>query len=43
MADMFFGAYLGEFSDKFGINWMVSFQENVQPTFHRMEPAESRR
>lgn len=26
MADMFFGAYFGEFSDKFGINWMINFQ-----------------
>ena len=25
MADMFFGAYFGEFSDKFGINWMINF------------------
>ena len=27
MADMFFGAYFGEFTDKFGINWMVSYME----------------
>ncbi len=27
MADMFFGAYFGEFSDKFGINWMINFQD----------------
>lgn len=27
MADMFFGAYFGEFSDKYGINWMVNYQE----------------
>jgi len=27
MADMFFGAYFGEFSDKYGINWMINFQE----------------
>lgn len=26
MADMFFGAYYGEFSDKYGINWMINFQ-----------------
>ncbi|MCX2763647.1 VOC family protein [Aquimarina muelleri] len=26
MADMFFGAYFGEFSDKFGVNWMINFQ-----------------
>lgn len=28
MADMFFGAYFGEFSDKHGINWMINFQQN---------------
>ena len=27
MADMFFGAYFGEFTDKFGINWMINYQE----------------
>jgi PhnB protein len=26
LKDMFFGAYFGEFSDKFGINWMINFQ-----------------
>ncbi|MEQ9167995.1 MAG: SRPBCC domain-containing protein [Fulvivirga sp.] len=26
MADMFFGAYFGEFSDKYGINWMINHQ-----------------
>lgn len=26
MAEMFFGAYFGEFSDKYGINWMINFQ-----------------
>jgi PhnB protein len=26
MADMFFGAYFGEFSDKYDINWMINFQ-----------------
>jgi PhnB protein len=26
LADMFFGSYFGEFSDKFGINWMINFQ-----------------
>ena len=28
MADMFFGAYFGEFSDKYGINWMINYQNN---------------
>lgn len=27
MADMFFGAYFGEFSDKYGINWMINYIE----------------
>lgn len=26
MADLFFGAYFGEFTDKYGINWMINFQ-----------------
>ncbi len=26
LEDMFFGAYFGEFSDKYGINWMINFQ-----------------
>ncbi|MBW8687151.1 SRPBCC domain-containing protein [Chitinophaga rhizophila] len=26
LQDMFFGAYYGSFTDKFGINWMVNFQ-----------------
>jgi uncharacterized glyoxalase superfamily protein PhnB/uncharacterized protein YndB with AHSA1/START domain len=26
MADMFFGAYFGEFSDRYGVNWMISYQ-----------------
>jgi len=30
MADMFFGAYFGEFSDKYGINWMINFQNEEQ-------------
>ncbi|SOE23528.1 PhnB protein [Spirosomataceae bacterium TFI 002] len=25
MADMFFGAYFGEFSDRYGINWMINY------------------
>lgn len=27
MADMFFGAYFGEFSDKYGINWMINYSD----------------
>ena len=27
LQDMFFGSYFGEFSDKYGINWMVNFTE----------------
>jgi len=30
MADMFFGAYFGEFTDKYGINWMINFQIKVR-------------
>ncbi len=30
LEDMFFGAYFGEFSDKFGINWMINFQNTKQ-------------
>ncbi len=26
--DMFWGAYFGSFTDKFGINWMINFQNN---------------
>jgi len=26
LQDMFFGAYFGSFTDKFGINWMINFQ-----------------
>lgn len=26
LADMFFGSYFGEFTDKYGINWMINFQ-----------------
>lgn len=26
MQDMFWGAYFGSFTDKYGINWMVNFQ-----------------
>lgn len=26
LQDMFFGAYFGEFTDKYGINWMINFQ-----------------
>ena len=25
--DMFWGAYFGSFTDKFGINWMVNYQQ----------------
>lgn len=25
--DMFWGAYYGSFTDKFGINWMINYQE----------------
>ncbi|MEK8180847.1 VOC family protein [Flavobacterium buctense] len=31
MSSTFWGAYFGMFTDKFGINWMVNFDENPQP------------
>tara|TARA_R110000868_G_scaffold4211_6_gene26458 strand:- start:4698 stop:5672 length:975 start_codon:yes stop_codon:yes gene_type:complete len=27
LADMFFGAYFGEFKDQYGINWMINFRK----------------
>lgn len=30
MADMFFGAYYGEFSDRYGINWMINFHHSKE-------------
>lgn len=30
MQDMFWGAYYGAFTDKFGVNWMVHFATNQQ-------------
>ena len=30
MSKTFWGAYFGMFTDKFGINWMVNFDENVK-------------
>lgn len=30
MSDTFWGAYFGMFVDKFGIHWMVNFDENPQ-------------
>jgi uncharacterized glyoxalase superfamily protein PhnB len=26
LADMFFGAYFGQLTDKFAINWMINYQ-----------------
>ncbi|MGC1632440.1 MAG: VOC family protein [Gelidibacter sp.] len=31
MADTFWGAYFGMFTDKFGINWMVNFETQQKP------------
>lgn len=28
LEDMFFGAYFGEFSDKYGMNWMINFKNS---------------
>ncbi|MCA1589089.1 MAG: VOC family protein [Acidobacteria bacterium] len=30
MADQFWGAYYGEFADKFGVNWMIHYNNNPQ-------------
>ncbi len=30
LQDMFWGAYFGMFTDKFGIQWMVSYEYNQQ-------------
>jgi PhnB protein len=30
LADTFWGAYFGMFQDKFGINWMVNFENQSQ-------------
>lgn len=32
LEDTFWGAYFGMFTDKFGINWMVNFDERKEPT-----------
>ena len=28
LTDMFWGAYFGSFTDKYGINWMLNYQNN---------------
>jgi PhnB protein len=28
LEDMFFGAYFGSFTDKYGINWMINYKNN---------------
>jgi PhnB protein len=30
LQDMFFGSYFGEMTDKYGINWMINYQNNPQ-------------
>ncbi|MCF1715091.1 SRPBCC domain-containing protein [Flavihumibacter sp. RY-1] len=35
MQDMFFGAYFGSFTDKFGINWMIHVNNQKQPTHEK--------
>lgn len=30
LADTFWGAYFGMFTDKFGINWMINFEQHGQ-------------
>lgn len=29
LADMFFGSYFGSFTDKYGINWMLNYQNKI--------------
>lgn len=29
LQDMFWGAYYGSFTDKFGINWMINYQQSI--------------
>ena len=35
LQDMFFGAYFGEFSDKYEINWMINFQTRDQESVNQ--------
>ena len=37
MAEMFWGSYFGMFTDKYGINWMVSYDKNQQQTSTQKE------
>lgn len=39
MNDTFWGSYFGMFTDKFGINWMVSFDKNLQQADTKKEEA----
>lgn len=34
MTDMFWGAYYGMFTDKFGVQWMISYDANHLPENH---------
>jgi len=35
MTDMFWGAYFGMFTDKFGVQWMISYDSNHLPENHK--------
>jgi len=39
MSDTFWGSYFGMFTDKFGINWMVSFDANQKAGAEKTEAA----
>jgi len=39
MDKTFWGDYFGMWTDKFGINWMVSYNENVQKLATQSEAA----
>jgi PhnB protein len=35
MSDMFWGAYFGMFTDKYGVQWMISYDPNHLPENHK--------
>ncbi len=36
MMDMFWGAYFGMFTDKYGVQWMISYDPNHLPENHKV-------
>ncbi|MFD2247479.1 VOC family protein [Pontibacter ruber] len=41
MEDTFWGDYFGMLTDKFGVQWMVSFNENQQPQTNQAQAKQS--